>query len=402
MLLCSTQHIRIYNRNGSAVPSILQPTAEVATVQVEFVASPALDILNAMYFTHLAHEMEGLDEWPRRTRAAMAPALRDDLDYLFTYPGHQCGIMGALNDATLVMPGRPNTVADLLRFLRDLPATVDGEREPGHSVQGFALYALRCFASEPPSLPDRASPRDVLRLTLEHASLPVDDPHPPIVPITPAEAVVLFDVPEDLRSRMLALIERFYEEHYRADEGRRLACLRRSAEAHRQDEARRRQPVDPAAIASALAGTHVSCMHNDPADYTRLVFVPSLDVGPYISSVDLPPAFAMYYRCEAEFRGEGAAADDERTHRMALVYQALSDELRLKILRLLAGGELYAQQIVERTGAHQSVVSRHLSFMKAVGLLEVRRQNNMKFYSINGEMRSELRRSLDAILPAAE
>ena len=69
---------------------------------------------------------------------------------------------------------------------------------------------------------------------------------------------------------------------------------------------------------------------------------------------------------------------------MALVYRALSDEHRLRILRLLHHGELYAQEIVERTGLHQSVVSRHLTFMKAVGLVNVRRQNNMKFYSPRG------------------
>jgi DNA-binding transcriptional ArsR family regulator len=37
---------------------------------------------------------------------------------------------------------------------------------------------------------------------------------------------------------------------------------------------------------------------------------------------------------------------------------------------------------VERTGLHQSVVSRHLAFMKAVGLVSARRQNNMKFFSL--------------------
>ena len=77
-----------------------------------------------------------------------------------------------------------------------------------------------------------------------------------------------------------------------------------------------------------------------------------------------------------------AEGDDDRAHRLALVYKALSDEQRLRILSLLRGNELYAQEIVERTGLHQSVVSRHLAFMKAVGLVSARRQNNMKFFSL--------------------
>jgi DNA-binding transcriptional ArsR family regulator len=51
---------------------------------------------------------------------------------------------------------------------------------------------------------------------------------------------------------------------------------------------------------------------------------------------------------------------------------------------------MYAQEIVEATEIHQSVVSRHLSFMKAVGLVNARRQNNMKFFSLNPAAREML------------
>jgi DNA-binding transcriptional ArsR family regulator len=57
--------------------------------------------------------------------------------------------------------------------------------------------------------------------------------------------------------------------------------------------------------------------------------------------------------------------------------------------------------IVERTGMHQSVVSRHLAFLKAVALVNVRRQNNMKFYSLNREMSAQLKQAVDAFLPPA-
>ncbi len=45
------------------------------------------------------------------------------------------------------------------------------------------------------------------------------------------------------------------------------------------------------------------------------------------------------------------------------------------------------------------MVSRHLSFMKAVGLLNSRRQNNMKYYSLNSDAGDELRRAVDAFMP---
>ena len=88
---------------------------------------------------------------------------------------------------------------------------------------------------------------------------------------------------------------------------------------------------------------------------------------------------------------------------MARLYKALGDEQRLRILRMLRDREMYAQEIVERTGLHQSVVSRHLQFMRAVGLLQSRKQNNMKFFSLNPTARDMLSGTLalfDAAAPS--
>ena len=103
------------------MPSILEPVATPAQT-IEFVASVPLDLLNAMYFTALASNMEALDEFPMQTRARMDPLLRQDLDLLFTYPARQAGIMGALNDILFARPAVVDNVDGLLRYVRELPA----------------------------------------------------------------------------------------------------------------------------------------------------------------------------------------------------------------------------------------------------------------------------------------
>ncbi len=70
----------------------------------EFVASVPLDLMNAMYFTVLSDTHEGIDEWPRHTRAIMDPALRAELDLLFSFPGGDPGIVGALNELDVPPP----------------------------------------------------------------------------------------------------------------------------------------------------------------------------------------------------------------------------------------------------------------------------------------------------------
>ena len=372
------------------MPNLLEP---VAATRTTFVASASLDLLNAMYFTSLAAQLEAVGDWPTQTRQRMDPALRQEMDFLFAYPRQEPGIMGALNDVLFVHPEAWGGIDDLLRFIRELPAEgAGGPEQP--SIQSLAIYALRWPGHLRYTLPPRRSLRQALATEIEKgvnidlscSGMPADLP--------PAEALLaLFDRPEEIRARILALIRRFYDEHYRADMDRRLGCLERSV-AHHQGDLRE----DPAALLKSLTGRNAYCLEEELDEYTRFVFVPSIDVGPYNSCADPGDVHGLYYPCEPQFMG-APGADAATTQRLALVYRALGDEQRLGILHLLQGRELYATEIVEITGLHQSVVSRHLALMKAVGLLNVRRDEARKYYSINTSMRDELRHAVDAFLP---
>ncbi|HYM15252.1 MAG TPA: helix-turn-helix domain-containing protein [Dehalococcoidia bacterium] len=371
--------------------------ASPVQTQIEFAASVPLDLINAMYFTSLADSHEGLDEWPVRTRERMDPALRAELDLLFSCPRNEPGVMGALNDTLFFHRDASADVEGLLRFVRELPAEgTPDPRRPG--IQGLALYALRWPGhNEPYLLDDGVSPHAAMAAALAEEP-PLGDlacTPPREGECEPKAMLALFDEPEDVRARMLHLIRRFYDEHYRPDEARRVSCMRRSAEAHERDRG-----GEVHEVTRRLLGRNTSCLDTVcTGNYRSYIFVPSVDVGIYNSCIDYEPLHALYYPCEPQYRG--MPDEDEDTRRMALVYRALSDEQRLRILRLLRDGELYAQEIVERTGLHQSVVSRHLSFMKAVGLVNVRRQNNMKFYSLNEEAGNELRGALALLVPAS-
>lgn len=373
----------------------IQVDRPAAATGVEFSTSVVLDLVNAMYFTALVESQEGIDEWPKQTRARMDPALRAELDLLFTCPRSEPGIMGALNDMLFFHREAWRDVDALLNFVRALP--VEGTpdpRQPG--IQGLVVYALRWPGhNEPYRLPRGKRMRDALVESLAEGTQEIGFAAPRDGECDPAVVLGLFNDPEDLRARMLHLIRRFYDEHYRPDEARRLKGMRRSAEAHERDAA-----SDAHDLARSLLKRSASCLDTVcTGDYATHIFVPSLDVGVYNSCIEYAPMHALYYPCEREYRG--VAEDDETVARLALVYRALADEQRLRILRLLRDGELYAQEIVERTGLHQSVVSRHLSFMKAVGLVNARRQNNMKFYSLNRDAGEDLRQAVELLMPGA-
>jgi DNA-binding transcriptional ArsR family regulator len=323
----------------------------------------------------------------------MDPTLRGELDLLFTYPRGEPGIMGALNDTIFFHRDAWSDVDALLRFVRELPA--EGTADPhAPGIEGLALYALRWPGHQDPyQKPPRLAPRDALAAVLsEEIEVDASCVTQP-VELDPDVTLALFDDVEGVRARMLRLIRAFYDEYYRPEEAARLAALRRAADAHERDRG-----ADVEELTRRLLNRPTSCLETVcKGPHDQYIFVPSIDVGIYSSCIEYGRLHGLYYQCEAQFRG--VQDSDDVTQRMALVYRALGDEGRLRILHLLHGGELYAQEIIERTGLHQSVVSRHLSFMKAVGLVNVRKQNNMKFYSLNEEAGEELRRAVDVFLP---
>ena len=63
------------------------------------------------------------------------------------------------------------------------------------------------------------------------------------------------------------------------------------------------------------------------------------------------------------------------------IFKALSDETRLRILKLLLKKELCVCEIEAALDQPQSKVSRHLTVLRSVGLVEDRRDGTWIFYS---------------------
>jgi ArsR family transcriptional regulator len=68
--------------------------------------------------------------------------------------------------------------------------------------------------------------------------------------------------------------------------------------------------------------------------------------------------------------------------RINLMFRAFSDPTRLRILRLLQGGECCVGDLVTVLQVPQPSVSRHLAYLKRAGLVAVRRVGLWKYYSL--------------------
>jgi biotin operon repressor len=128
-------------------------------------------------------------------------------------------------------------------------------------------------------------------------------------------------------------------------------------------------------------------------EIARIIFLPNCYVGPYVAYTRSAENLYLFYNCRS-------TPASETTVEVASLYpplKALADETRLQILTLLQGRELYAQEIVEQLDISQPAVSRHLNLLTAADVLQVRREGNARYYSIDSETLKRLANALRAL-----
>ena len=64
------------------------------------------------------------------------------------------------------------------------------------------------------------------------------------------------------------------------------------------------------------------------------------------------------------------------------LFKALGDESRLRILRLLASGDLYLTEIAERMGLSKPTISHHLAQLRAAGLVTITESGSLTYYTL--------------------
>jgi ArsR family transcriptional regulator len=127
----------------------------------------------------------------------------------------------------------------------------------------------------------------------------------------------------------------------------------------------------------------------------RMVFVPSAHVGPYLGKLYAGDATLWVFFGARLPEGVEYHAPDLNRAEILVRLSALSDENRLRILRLVSeNGEQRSQEIIAALDLSQSTVSRHLKQLCATGYLSERRCDGGKCYKFRPQ---RIKDSLQAI-----
>lgn len=80
------------------------------------------------------------------------------------------------------------------------------------------------------------------------------------------------------------------------------------------------------------------------------------------------------------------------------LFKALNDETRLRIVNLLAWGELCVCDLIHALGMPQSTVSRHLATLKNAGIVTDRRCKTWAYYRLSEEVTPLYRDVLESLI----
>lgn len=362
-------------------------------LKLRFFVSAPLDLGSGLALLYRAVPGSGLDPWLIRARRALSPELREDLDLLHGFSGRLLYYMEEpYRRFDPLRPDRDRSdIQELIRFLSDLPSS---------DYRDMAISAIQRVHAEvgvdrqPPAAGDDGGWRAFIEPALTTAS--IDDVLP------------LFEDPEQLKRRTIRLLQGVWDEVYQADFARNRPMLEQAAELASSASGLGFAPAFVELTGNRLPSSLISML----ADVEAVTFVPVAHLGSFVSYELFGSNLLVYFSgpdyiasraaqdgsgAQGPESGEssdaagkfpastdlGARTSDLRADDLLEIFRALGDPNRLRVIDLLAEGELYAQEIVGRLGIAQSAVSRHLALLERAGLVRVRPRGGMKYYAVD-------------------
>ncbi len=357
---------------------------------IEFHLSIPSDVVTTLLLVRVARRYEGLDNWIYEVASALPETFLQELKIL-GYFLRWC-FLGQDNLTWSLAPDHP-AQRDFDAFLSYL------ESQPAAEYQQLARLNLRravLMGSEGSDLDETVSLTGIRSLLKTLAVQEVDRHGEDVGQLDVDAMFALFQDPESLRRQLLALLRTFWETYYRDELELNLIQMERCVGYHRRQD----YPASFRDVFRRVTGRNMTPemqadVNQHLGQVEQIFFVPSCHLGPYFLFIP------DYPRLEVAFNyrlAPAAAPDVAETTELFPPFKALADETRLQIVALLQGRELYAQEIVEALNLSQPTVSRHLQLLERTEVVRVRRQNGMKYYTINREKGQDLIAALRPLL----
>jgi ArsR family transcriptional regulator, arsenate/arsenite/antimonite-responsive transcriptional repressor len=344
---------RVLVRDLSAASS---PAGALAP-EVVLEARPVVDFLVSLMLDTDAELLPADQAWYATARASLSDALRRDLARVLGSDESEKGIGGAIAPL-LLQEATVRSAADAVAFARRIEARdLLGAFCDDDDLRAQLDLASRVLAGD-------ADVRDEAV-----ASFPE--------PFRAALGRLLDDPDGEVRA--LRRVLRAWGERFAAIEARVAAMQLRDVDARRADLGR--LPLADFVERTTGGVRWVA----DPA-IRRLVLCPSYFARPY-NYVFGGREWHMFAYPLAEAALDASAGGVPAAS--VRLFKALGDESRLRILSLLASGDLYLTEIAERMGLSKPTISHHLAQLRAAGLVTITEAGALTYYSLRRDRIAE-------------
>jgi DNA-binding transcriptional ArsR family regulator len=331
---------------------VIDLTAPRRELRVRIDPSPAYDFLACLYL--LGNDNEELPfevsaKWIERARTALGAELRADLKLLFPWRGRSLGVVGAMEHT----PG-----LSIRAFIKRLSAT---------PIEALLELMLGETLADRGALP-------LLRAAIGGAPAAMDE----FIAATEAEVDrkwlrrLLALPPSEVRARLARLLREGYTRVYAAREAEVTALLDADVAARRQLGA---ALSDTELVERATGGFVIG----PDAPYAGIVLAPTYHFRPYNLITAYRGVRVFIYPIETSPGSDTPPAEVVR------YYKALADETRLRLLRLLAGREMYLQELARALGVSHVTVLHHIALLRAAHLVQVVEREKLKYYRLRAD-----------------
>jgi DNA-binding transcriptional ArsR family regulator len=328
---------------------IIDLTAPQRALRVRIDPSPAYDFMACLFLLERYDDGLGFETpraWVERARTALRADLRVDLSLFMPARGRTLGLVGVL-DHHHGLPVRG--------FIKRVVATPPEELLELMLAEALAdrqsLPLLRAAIGGTPAAVDAL-------LAAAHSEVDHD-----------ALRRLLALYPSEAKARLVRLLREAYARVYAPHEAEVVRLLERDVAAL----TRRAATATPTALVEHATGGFVI---GPDVPLAGVVLAPTYYFRPYNLITAYRGIRVFIYPIEPSPARETPPPD------LVRLYKALGDETRLRILRLLAGRDMYLQEIANALGVSHVTVLHHLTILRAAHVVQVVERENLKHYRL--------------------
>lgn len=342
------------------MPISMEDVLDTSTTEFfQFDLAPAHNAAHSLFTLLLEEKLSGLPDWVKKTNAAMGAKLREQNQLVME------GFHG------ITSPERD--WASFTDFVDHLAG-----QDPVEMRDQLILHYCRKKGPNETVDPAKVLASAESYLAFLYERYPVDHINEKVE----RQAYEYMLKPAAMQDLIVNHLRRMWKDYLQPEWERVLPMLQDSVDAFR---AAKHTEMDKLEVIEWVIGNNLQdpWWHDKVQWVERIIFVPSAHVGPYAGRIHGESTLWVIFGARLP-EGAGMDAPDLSRAEIVVRMNALADDDRLRILRLIADhGEVKAQEIIKDLGISQSAASRHLMQLSATGFISERRSNGAKAYQLN-------------------